>query len=275
MYATMSLLVKIAAADFSLPTIVFFRALPGAVLMLAYARLRGLTFSTPHWKIHGVRTVVGITSLVLAFYAVSRLPLATATCLDYTAPIFMTLYLVTVLRHRPTPLEYLAVAGGFAGVTLLLRPTFQQDDVWPFVAGLAGGALAAISYMQIRRLGRAGEPIWRIVFVYSVGGLVASAIAIPFTPAHAHSLDGVLALGGVGLTGLVAQIAMTRAYSHGTPTVVATLQYSTVVFAALYGYFLWGDRPSVASASGLTLVIVCGALAAWQVRPGAALAARG
>jgi drug/metabolite transporter (DMT)-like permease len=274
MYATMSLMVKVAAEDFSLPTIVFFRALPGAIFMFAFARIRGLTFTTPHWKVHGIRSAVGITSLVLAFFAVSRLPLATATCLDYTAPIFMALYLVVILRHRPTLLEHLALAGGFAGVVVLLQPTFQQDDVWPFVAGLGGGALAAVSYMQIRRLARLREPLWRIVFVYSVTGLVASSIVIPFTPTHDHTLEGVLALGGVGLTGLVAQVAMTRAYSHGTPTVVATLQYSTVVFAALYGYFLWGDRPSVASASGLILVVVSGAIAAWQVRSGGSLAPR-
>jgi S-adenosylmethionine uptake transporter len=266
MFATMSLLVKVAAGEFAIPTILFSRALPGALLMIAYALFRGLPIKTPHWKMHAVRNVVGISSLLLGFYAVSRLPLATASCLDYTAPIFMTLYAVALRRHRPTRVEFLALIGGFAGVVLLLRPTAQQDDLVPFAAGLAGGALAAIVYLQIRRLGRAGEPLWRIVFIYSATGVVVSALAMPFTPSHPHSGEGVLALLGVGVTGLVAQMAMTKAYSQGTPTLVATLQYSTVVFSAVYGYVLWDDRLSLASTAGLALIVVSGTLVAWHVR---------
>jgi S-adenosylmethionine uptake transporter len=266
LFATMSLLVKVASSEFSLPTIVFFRALPGALLLFAYALARGLPITTPHWKTHAVRSVVGIGSMMLGFYAVSGLPLATATCLDYTAPIFMTLYVIMILHHRPTALETLALVGGFVGVVLLLRPTAQRDQIMPFVAGLVSGALAAVAYMQIRRLGRAGEPPWRIVLIYSATALLLSAIAMPFTPSYTHTSRGIVALAGIGLTGLVAQIAMTRAYSEGAPTVVATLQYSTVVFSAIYGYVLWDDHLSIASAGGLALVIVSGAVAAWHVR---------
>src|SRR3954449_3882320 len=95
-FATMSLLVKLAAADYSIAHIVFFRTLPGAIALLAYAGVRRLPLRTPVWHIHAVRNIVGIVSMGLAYYAIARLALATATCLEYTAPIFLLLYAVFV-----------------------------------------------------------------------------------------------------------------------------------------------------------------------------------
>ena len=266
LFATMGLLVKLASAEFSLVEIMFFRALPGSLVLYAYARSRGLSIRTPHWRIHAVRNAVGIASMGLGFYAISKLALATATTLEYTAPIFMVVYLAVIGHHRPSRLELGALAFGFGGVALLLQPSFAEEQALPFLAALASGAVAPIAYLQIRRLGNRREPAWRTVFFYSATVSVLSAIALPFTKVTVASAAGLVTLLGVGATGAAAQLAMTRAYSAGSPTLTGVLQYSTVLFAAAYGYVVWDDSMTLVSGLGLALIIGSGAVAAYLTR---------
>lgn len=260
-FATMSALVKVAAAGVSLPEIVFFRTLPASVLLFALARVRGERIATRHWSLHALRSVLGICAMFAGFYAVSRLPLATATTLDYTTPLFILAYLIVLARRHITPQIAFAMVGGFAGVVVLLRPTLETGETLAFLAGLGGGALAAIVYALIRRLGDAGEPAWRIVFWYSLSGTVVAGALIPFSPRSEYSAQATTALGAVGFVGLLAQLAMTRAFSTGPTTLLACLQYSTVAFAAVYGVLIWNDTLSTASVVGLGLIVLSGIVA--------------
>ena len=107
LFATMSVLVKLASSEFSLAEIVFFRTLPGSLLLFGYARSRRLPLWPHHWRIHAIRNLVGIGSMTLGFYAISKLALATAASLEYTAPIFLMLYAVVLVRHRPSIIDIL------------------------------------------------------------------------------------------------------------------------------------------------------------------------
>jgi S-adenosylmethionine uptake transporter len=266
LFATMSFLVKLAAAEFPLVQIIFFRALPGALLLYVYVRWKGWSLWTPHWRTHACRNLVGVGSVACGFYAIAHLPLATATTLEYTAPIFMMAILAITDRHRPGALEIGALCCGFAGVVVLLQPSFARDQAAPMLLGLASGALASAAYLLIRRLGRGGEAPWRTVFFYSSTVLLLSSLALPFVDVKVPSFRGLLILLGVGLTGAAAQLTMTRAYSAGSPTLTSVLQYSTVLFAAAYGHWFWDDQLTAASLLGLALIIGSGAVAAWLTR---------
>lgn len=266
LFSTMSMFIKLASTQFSLAEILFFRTLPGVIVLLAFALLRRLPLHTPHCRVHALRGAVGVTSIILGYYAVSKLTLGTTACLEYTAPIFMVLYLLVLTRHRPRPLELVAIFGGFAGVLLLLRPSVQEGQFMPFLAGLGSGALAAVAYFQLRRLGGFGEAPWRTVLIYTVITMLVSLVAMAFTARSTYTPRGIALLAGIGSTGLIAQLAMTRAFSEGSPTVAATLQYSTLIFASMYGYLVWGDSLSAASTGGLLLILVSGSLAALAVR---------
>lgn len=261
LFATMSALVKVAAASVSLPEIVFFRTLPAAVGLFVLARWRNQTIASPNWKLHLLRCTVGISSMFLGYYAVTRLPLATATTLEYTTPLFMLAYVIVLARRHLTTHMVFAMIGGFAGVLVLLRPSVQAGHMLPFLAGLCSGAIAAVAYTLIRRLGDAGEPASRIVLWYSLCGVLVSAAMIPFGRSSDYNLRTVISLGAVGVVGLFAQLAMTRAFSSGPTTLLASLQYSTVAFAALYGVVLWDDTLSAMSVLGLSLVVVSGIVA--------------
>lgn len=261
LFATMSTLIKLAAANVSLPEIVLFRTLPAAVVLFALARMRGNAIVPGSWKLLGLRCVAGVCGMFTAFYAVARLPLATATTLEYTTPLFMLAYLVVFARARLTPQMAFAMTGGFAGVLLLLRPTLETGETLAFFAALGSGACAAVVYVLIRRLGQAGEPPWRIVLWYSLSGSLVAAALIPFGPRSAIDAATLLALLGIGIVGMFAQIAMTRAFSQGPTTTLASLQYSTVAFAAAYGVAIWGDSFSAASLFGLALIVLSGIVA--------------
>jgi S-adenosylmethionine uptake transporter len=178
LFATMSALVKVAATGVSLPEIVFFRTLPAAVGLYAFARARGLIITSRNWRLHALRTLAGVSSMFVGFYAVSKLPLATASTLEYTTPLFMLAYMVVLARSHLTAQKAFAMIGGFAGVLILLRPTLQAGQTPAFFAGLASGALAGLAYTQIRRLGEAGEPAWRIVLWNSCSGAIFAAALI-------------------------------------------------------------------------------------------------
>jgi S-adenosylmethionine uptake transporter len=266
LFALTGMFIKLASTQFSLAEVLFFRTFPAVLVLVAFARLRGLTLGTSLWRLHLVRGAAGMASVGLAFYAVRQLSLPTATSLEYTAPIFMVLYVIAVRHRRPQPTELFAIFGGFAGVLLLLRPTVGAGQLVPFLLGLGSGALAAVAYFQIRRLGAAGEAPWRIVLIYALLTMLVSLVGIVFTPHATYTAEGLGVLFGVSAAGLLAQLAMTRAFSQGSPTLLGTLQYSTLIFATLFGYWVWGDVLTWTSAAGLVLIVVSGSAAALAAR---------
>jgi S-adenosylmethionine uptake transporter len=261
MFATMSALVKVAASGVSLPEIVFFRTLPAAVGLYVLARVRGQGIAPRNPKLMVLRCCVGIGGTFVSFYAVSNLPLATATTLEYTTPLFMLAYIVIVMRSRVTASMAFAMIGGFVGVVVLLRPTVQSGQTLAFAAGLASGILAGIAYTILRRLGDAGESTSRIVLWYSISANVVAAALIPFSPPSRYEPESVVALVALGIVGLGAQVGLTRAFRSGPTTLLASLQYSTVAFAAVYGVALFGDSLSILGLFGLSLIVLSGIVA--------------
>ena len=120
--------------------------------------------------------------------------------------------------------------------------------------------LAAMAYLQVTALGRAGEPDLRVVFYFSAGGAIAGALVTAFTERglQHHTLWGAALLLAVGLLATAAQVCLTRAYSTGKPLVNACLQYLGIVFSFLYGMLLFKDPLTWLAAIGMLLIIGAG-----------------
>lgn len=118
--------------------------------------------------------------------------------------------------------------------------------------------------MQIRQLGRIGEPEWRTVLFFSVAVCLSSAAGLGFDGWGQADWPGYAALVGVGVAGLFGQLAMTRAFGLGSALLTAALQYSTIIFAALLGMGLWGDRLDGLAWAGMALIIFAGLLSVWR-----------
>jgi len=250
-FAAMGAGVKLASEFYSTSELLMYRGLIGTVMLLAMVRHQGGTFKTPFPKAHIWRSVVGVTSLWLWFFAITRLPLATAVTLNYMAPIWIAAWMFamgwwTRTKHAEWPLV-LAIAMSFFGVTLVLQPAVESNQWLGGLAGVCSSVISAMAYMQVRRLGQMGEPEYRVVFYFSLtttlAGLAGTLLGDGPKDAvfHAHTPGSAALLLGIGFSALLAQMAMTRAYRVGKVLVVANLQYTGIVFSSLWGVALWGD----------------------------------
>ncbi|MFN5046513.1 DMT family transporter [Roseateles sp.] len=271
LFASMGVCVKLATEFYSASEIVMYRGLVGVALMALLARHQGLSLATPVPAMHFWRSASGVLALSLWFYAIGGLPLATAMTLNYMSSVWMALFLIggaiMLGSARVDGRLVGAVLLGFLGVIFILRPTLEQQQLWHGLAGLLSGMLAAMAYLQVTALGRAGEPEIRIVFYFSLGGVLAGALISSLSSnwhAH-HSLGGMGLLLAVGLLASTAQLMMTRAYGTGSTLVNASLQYLGIVFSFIYGVAVFQDRLSWSALLGMGMIVGAG-LAATALR---------
>jgi drug/metabolite transporter (DMT)-like permease len=269
LFALMGVCVKFASAHYEAGEIVFYRALVGAGYIALIARWRGRTLATRIPAMHFWRSTTGVFSLMLWFYAIGGLPLATAMTLNYMSSVWMALFLigggVLLGTTRVDGRLIGAVLAGFAGVVLVLRPTIDRQELWHGVAGLMSGLLAATAYLQVTALGRAGEPEERIVFYFSIGGLIAGGAWIALHGSAGHTARGLALLVAIGLLATTAQMLMTRAYRVGRALVNASLQYLGIVFAVVFGVLIFNDPVTAQALGGMVLIVAAG-LAATSLR---------
>lgn len=265
MFAIMGSFVKLSTDHgASLPQIVLFRGFPSVVLLLLWARAGRQSIVPTSWKLHLWRNLAGVSSMWLGFFALSHLPLATATSLNYTAPLFIACWMLGWGGTQRDPVRIAAVAVGFLGVIAVLRPSIGEDQWLAASGGLVAGAMSAIAMLQIRQLGRIGEPEWRTVLFFSVAVCFSSVAGLGIEGWGHADLAGYLSLVGVGTAGLFGQLAMTRAFGHGSALLTAALQYSTIIFAALIGMTFWGDTLDVLAWAGMGMIICAGLLSVWR-----------
>ena len=264
-FSSMAVAIKYASAQFSPLEIVFYRGIVGVCFMAFIARGRGVSLRTEVPMMHVWRNIVGVSALVAWFYAIAKLPLATAMTLNYMSGIWVATFLIAgtlalgklsdVRRQGPL---VLAVLCSFAGVVILLRLTVEQNQVFGGLIGLLSGVLSGLAYMQVAALGRVGEPETRTVFYFSLGATLAGLVGMLATGVHAWTWPAAAWLLPLGVLAALGQLCMTRAYTHGATMVVANLQYSGIVFASLYGLLLFDAQIPLIGWAGMALIIVSG-----------------
>ena len=265
-FACMGVCVKLAADSFSAAEVVFYRSILSLLMMFALVRVRGVSIATPHWRFQLWRSASGFVSLLLYFYAITLLPLATAVTLAYTSPLFLMIYLALLGKMRLRHSMLGALVLGFIGVALLLRPSLRADQLLGGLIGLGGGMMAGLAYYNVKELGERGEVEERTVFYFALLSTVASGIWMTLYDFNPVDLRGGLLLLGVGVFGTAAQLAMTRAYKRGRTLMAASLAYSTVIFASLFGVLIWHEILSPASWLAISLIIASGVGATWFSR---------
>lgn len=283
LFASMGVCVKIASQWFSSAELVLYRGGISIVFMWLLARGSGISLATRYPGMHAWRSTIGVASLGAWFYAIAHLPLATAMTLNYMSSVWIAAFLVggALLAWMPVPgrddranrppLQGALVAtvlAGFGGVVMILKPDVGGTAGGSGLAGAMGlmsGLTAAFAYMQVVALSRLGEPEARTVFYFAVGSAVAGGFATVltgFTPWSQWTWGHAFWLVPVGLLASMGQLCMTRAYAsarteNGT-LVVANLQYSGIVFAAIYSVVVFDDRIDALGWAGMALIIGSG-----------------
>jgi drug/metabolite transporter (DMT)-like permease len=279
-FALMGVCVKLGSNYFSSGELVFYRGVVGVIFILVWARVANISLTTSVFKMHLLRSSLGVVSLSAWFYALAHLHLATAMTLNYMSSVWLAAVVVgsalwwkkssatfsrsvqTAKDHHGLQAALVAtVLMGFAGVLLVLRPAFESGQEFAGFVGLVSGIIAAFAYLQVSSLARAGEPEIRTVFYFALGTVLAGLVSMAFTGVSSWpswESKGALWLLPIGVLASIGQICMTKAYGSGATLLAANLQYMGIVYSALFGLFIFGDAIAPAAWLGMALIIACG-----------------
>lgn len=266
LFASMGVCIKFASAHFNSFEIVAYRGLIGVVFLIGLTRARGVSLATTVPMMHVWRSMVGVIALATWFYAIASLPLATSMTLNYMSSIWIAAFLLgggLLLQRSPVQLRqqgplFLTVLAGFAGVALVLRPTFDAHQMVGGLAGLMSGLFSAFAYLQVAALSRVGEPESRTVFYFSIGASLVGFMGMAVVGASPWHWPSALWLLPIGLLAVFGQLCMTRAYASGATLVVANLQYFGIAFAGIYSITVFGDDLPLAGWLGMGLIVASG-----------------
>lgn len=208
--------------------------------------------------LHLTRAVAGTACWYALFFAITQIPLANATLLTYSAPLWMPLVAWVVTRQRVARATWIGAAIGFAGVMLVLQPQARSFHVGEMSA-LAGAVLLAIAMMSVRWLG-ATEPITRVLFYYF---LLSTVLAVPIAAFdwRAFPPEAWVWLIGLGFAQLFSQILIVVAYRYASAEKVGPFIYCVIVFTALIDWIVWHHPPTLYMYLGTALVIGGGLVA--------------
>ena len=266
-FSVMAALLKLASLDGVVaPEMLFYRAFFGLPVVVAWVMagqggLKALSTRRP-WA-HVGRSALGITSILCVFETLTLLPLADATTLSFTAPVFATLLSFLILKEPVGPRRWAAVAVGFVGVVVVTRPGAAAGVPPEGLAfGLTAALLTAGVTITLRQL-RDSEHVAAIVFWFFAASSVVGALLLPFV-GHVHAPATFALLIGAGVTGGLAQLFMTASLQRAPVAVVAPFDYLQIVGAIGFGWWLLASPPSLATLAGAGLIGASGLYTAWR-----------
>lgn len=264
MFSVMVLFAKLLSNNHSVIEIAFYRNIIGCIPFLIFAFVLGrrdilVIRSKP--SLVGLRALIGTASLTLTFYAFSLMPLADTTALMFTSSLFIPILGVLILKESVGPYRWSAVFCGFAGVLVMTRPS---GNVYIFGVAVALGAAFLHATLQIilRYLGRYESPE-TVSFYFLVIGAIITALALPFV-AVTPTVEEIPLLFGVGLSGATAQWLLSIAYSRAPAAVITIFNYSSIIWATLFGWMIWNEWPASTVIIGAVVVIVSNILIVWR-----------
>jgi drug/metabolite transporter (DMT)-like permease len=259
-FSVMSLLVKAAGQRLPIQEVVLARSSVGAALCWYSLRRRGVPLWGERKGLLLLRGLLGYAGLSCFFYALVHLPLAEATVIQYTNPVFTALLAVVFLSEHIRPRDFLLVLLSLVGVALMARPAFLfgglegRPDPLAVGVALAGAVFSAAAYVTVRRLSRTEDPVV-IVFYFA---LVATAGSIPLT-----ALDPVLptalewaTLAGIGVVTQIAQVFLTKGLREERAGRAMAVGYMQIVFAAVWGLLFFAEFPDLWGGAGALVIIL-------------------
>ena len=264
MFSIMVMLAKQLSANHSVIEIAFYRNLIGSLpfifLVFVLGRREILKLKTKAGWV-GLRAVFGTVSLIVTFFAYSLMPLAQTTALMFASSLFIPILAVIILKETVGPWRWSAVAVGFAGVLIMARPTGDVYGLGITIA-LSAALLHASLQIILRYLGRYESPE-TISFYFFIIGTVLTAVAMPFVAVTPKMSEIPLFL-GLGLSGAAAQWLLSLAYQQAPAAVVSVFNYTSIVWASLFGWMIWNEWPTSAVVAGATVVIASNLLIIWR-----------
>jgi len=264
MFTVMNVFAKYLSENHSVIEISFYRnvvaCVPFLVAIFVFGRREILVIQNKPGGVIG-RAALGVVSLALTFTAFSLMPMAETTVLLFAASLFIPVLGVVFLGERVGPYRWLAVFAGFAGVGIMANPTGVVNI--PGVAAALGAALLqAFMSILLRHLGGHERPE-TITFYFFIVGAIITGLALPFV-ANAPTWEEIPLLLGVGISGAAAQWLYAIALRHIPAAVVAVVNFSSIIWAMVFGWLIWNDWPLPIVFVGAAIIIAANALIVWR-----------
>ncbi|MEE9575617.1 MAG: DMT family transporter, partial [Gammaproteobacteria bacterium] len=252
MFASMGVAVRYASASLPGEILVFLRNSFGLLFLLPWLYHRGFnSLKTNRLPAHITRSVTGLAAMYCFFYAIAHLPLAEAVLLDFSSPIFIAIIAMICLGEKASRKIILAIFIGFSGICLILKPGLGIMSSAALV-GLISAVFAAMAMVSIRDLSKT-EPTRRIVFYFSITATLISTIPM-FWYWQTPDLKPLLAMIFAGFSATLGQLLLTHGYSLAPAARVSPYSYNTILFAAVYGWIFWSEKPDVLTLLGALLI---------------------
>ena len=264
--SVMLLLVKLTGEHgISLPETLFWRQFIPGVALLGWLGMRGeiARLRTQRLSIHARRALIGGLGMFLTLGVVQILPLAEATVLGFTAPIFAVLLAVVLLREKVGVWRWAAVLLGLIGIVIIAGPDRAHLPIRGLATGIGAAFMVALISIQLRDLGRTEEPV-SIVFWFSAFCAPPMALFMVWTGLPHHDPAGWAMLFGIGAAGLAAQLLMTAALRYGSVSSVIVMDYSQFGWATLWGWLCFAHVPPAQTWLGAPAIIAAGLIIAWR-----------
>jgi len=250
--------------------IVWFRSVFSLMFTFVILRQQGIAVFGNNKGSLVIRGIVGSISLILFFYTLQRIPLASAVTMQYLSPIFTTILGVFILKEKVKPIQFLYFAMAFAGV-LIIQGVDTRVDPLSAAMGVISGLAAGVAYNMIRKLKTSEHPLV-IVFYFPLVALPVASVIMYFDWVMPTGWDWLILL-WIGFCTQSAQYFMTVAYQTGNLARVSSISYMAVLYALIFGFILFGETFPIASYIGMALVLA-GILLNLRVKPDAEVDAK-
>ena len=252
-FTSTSAMIRLLSTQIESVQTAFFRAVISVILLLPMiAAGRVKPWHSKRIAGHFWRTAMGTASMVLGFYAVSMLPLADATAIAFSQPLFSVVVAALILGEKVRWRRWSATIIGFAGVLVMVRPGEGSLQLGALVA-LANAAAVALSILLVRRLSDSETPLMILTqfAIFSTILLTVPAIVVWRWP----DLWGWVLAFGIALSATVGQYFWVQAFKSGEMSAVAPFEYMRLPFAVFVGWLIWGEMPVIWTYVGASIVI--------------------
>lgn len=249
---------KILAPHYSPFQVASIRGLSALPFIVVWVGLRGGygQLLRVRFGLHIVRALLGIMVLAAFAFALRSLPLAEAYSIFFVAPLLITVLAVLILKERVDWRRWLAIAVGFCGVIIVLRPTGAGALTIPGLAVLATAAGYALSAITVRVLGRTDSTQSMTFWLMALVGIGAGLIALPdWRPIQSSHW---LVIAGIAVTGSLGQFALTEAFRIGEASFIAPFEYTALAWGVGLDWFVWRTTPAPITITGAFVIIASG-----------------
>lgn len=223
------------------------------VLLAVTGRLRLLHTRRPAQ--HLLRVVLHFMAFICFFGALRLMPLADTLAITFSAPILIVLFGAVILKERVGPWRWSAVAVGFVGILVMVRPGTSMLD-WPVILALLASVFYALWMLTTRAMPEEESSV-AMLFYSTVFFILAGAIAAPFewvTP----SFEDFLVLAALGLLSMAGHLLLIQAYRQAPASILAPFDYTSMVWGVLLGWLVWNELPGPWVLGGTLLVVLAG-----------------